>query len=88
MQETNSLNQVAEFHTTFKHPILESPVIPSKQRANLRISLLAEELKELQEAVGNQLVDHERLPGPHGGTDGGKEPAPVVVAGCQPNIGQ
>ncbi|MFD2582101.1 hypothetical protein ACFSR6_06350 [Pedobacter vanadiisoli] len=53
MQETNSLSQVAEFHTTFKHPILESPVIPSKQRANLRISLLAEELKELQEAVDN-----------------------------------
>lgn len=53
MQETNSLNQVAEFHTTFKHPILESPVIPSKQRANLRIALLAEELKELQEAVEN-----------------------------------
>jgi len=53
MQETNSLNQVAEFHTTFKHPILENPVIPSKQRANLRISLLAEELKELQEAVEN-----------------------------------
>lgn len=53
MQETNSLNQVAEFHTTFKHPILDNPVIPSKQRANLRISLLAEELKELQEAVEN-----------------------------------
>lgn len=53
VQETNSLNQVAEFHTTFKHPILENPVIPSKQRANLRISLLAEELKELQEAVEN-----------------------------------
>jgi len=53
MQETNSLNQVAEFHTTFKHPILDAPVIPSRQRANLRISLLAEELKELQEAVEN-----------------------------------
>ena len=53
MQETNSLNQVAEFHTTFKHPILDTPVIPSRQRANLRISLLAEELKELQEAVNN-----------------------------------
>ncbi|WP_293307454.1 nucleoside triphosphate pyrophosphohydrolase family protein [Pedobacter sp. UBA5917] len=58
VQETNSLNQVAEFHTTFKHPILENPVIPSKQRANLRISLLAEELKELQEAVeNNDLVE-------------------------------
>lgn len=53
MQETNSLNQVAEFHTTFKHPILDTPIIPSRQRANLRISLLAEELKELQEAVEN-----------------------------------
>ncbi|WP_421940802.1 hypothetical protein [Pedobacter sp.] len=53
MQETNSLNQVAEFHTTFKHPILENPIIPSKQRADLRVSLLAEELKELQEAIEN-----------------------------------
>ena len=51
MQESHSLNQVAEFHTTFKHPILNKPQIPSKQRANLRISLLAEELKELEEAV-------------------------------------
>ncbi|MBC7418135.1 MAG: nucleoside triphosphate pyrophosphohydrolase family protein, partial [Pedobacter sp.] len=51
MQESNSLNQVAEFHTTFKHPILNKPQIPSRQRANLRISLLAEELKELEEAV-------------------------------------
>jgi len=53
MQETNSLTQVAEFHTTFKHPVLESPVIPAKQRANLRVALLAEELKELQEAIEN-----------------------------------
>jgi len=51
MQESNSLNQVAEFHTTFKHPIQPSPIIPAKQRANLRVSLLAEELKELQEAI-------------------------------------
>ena len=51
MQESNSLNQVAEFHSTFKHPILDKPQIPTKQRAKLRISLLAEELKELEEAV-------------------------------------
>lgn len=51
MQESNSLNQVAEFHTTFKHPIQPEPIIPAKQRANLRVSLLAEELKELQEAI-------------------------------------
>jgi len=53
IKDTNSLNQVAEFHSTFKHPIVEKPAIPSKERAALRISLLAEELKELQEAVDN-----------------------------------
>jgi predicted HAD superfamily Cof-like phosphohydrolase len=53
IKDTNSLNQVAEFHTTFKHPIVQKPAIPSKERAALRISLLAEELKELQEAVDN-----------------------------------
>lgn len=53
MHESNSLSQVAEFHNTFKHPILESPSIPPRQRANLRVALLAEELKELQEAIEN-----------------------------------
>jgi predicted HAD superfamily Cof-like phosphohydrolase len=53
IQDTNALNQVAEFHTTFKHPIVQKPAIPSKERSALRISLLAEELKELQEAVDN-----------------------------------
>ena len=51
IKDTNSLNQVAEFHTTFKHPIVKSPAIPSKQRCALRIELLAEELKELKQAV-------------------------------------
>jgi predicted HAD superfamily Cof-like phosphohydrolase len=58
IKDTNSLNQVAEFHTTFKHPILPAPIIPSKERCELRISLLAEELKELQQAVDdNNLVE-------------------------------
>ena len=58
IQDTNSLNQVAEFHTTFKHPIVASPAIPSKGRSDLRIALLAEELRELQEAVDdNNLVE-------------------------------
>jgi predicted HAD superfamily Cof-like phosphohydrolase len=51
MQESNSLNQVAEFHKTFKHPIKEIPGIPSRERANLRVSLLAEELQELKQAI-------------------------------------
>jgi len=58
IKDTASLNQVAEFHSTFKHPILPAPVIPSKERCELRISLLAEELKELQQAVeDNNLVE-------------------------------
>ena len=58
IKDTNSLNQVAEFHNTFKHPVLPQPTIPSKERCELRISLLAEELKELQQAVNdNNLVE-------------------------------
>jgi len=58
IKDTNSLNQVAEFHSTFKHPIVPTPAIPSKERCDLRISLLAEELKELQQAVDdNNLVE-------------------------------
>jgi predicted HAD superfamily Cof-like phosphohydrolase len=58
IKDTNSLNQVAEFHSTFKHPIVATPAIPSKERCDLRISLLAEELKELQQAVDdNNLVE-------------------------------
>lgn len=45
------LDQVAEFHTTFKHPIVDSPAIPSAERCQLRVALIAEELKELEEAI-------------------------------------
>lgn len=45
---------VAEFHQTFKHPILPKPAIPSAERVKLRISLLEEELKELKEAIENK----------------------------------
>src|SRR6478609_3029452 len=54
MQQPDSLNLVAEFHQTFKHPIVPDPQIPSEQRCKLRISLIEEELKELEEAVKNQ----------------------------------
>ena len=58
MQEKNSLNQVAEFHRTFKHPIQEQPCIPARERCNLRVSLLAEELHELKQAIEqNNLVE-------------------------------
>src|SRR5690606_24511184 len=58
MEQLDSLNQVAEFHRTFKHPILPEPTVPSKDRCKLRIALLAEEVKELQEAIeDNDIVE-------------------------------
>lgn len=58
MDKIDSLNQVAEFHKTFKHPVLEDPQIPSADRCKLRVSLIAEELKELQQAIkDNDLVE-------------------------------
>jgi len=53
MQEPASLTQVSEFHQTFKHPIKDTPGIPSRERCELRVSLLAEEVKELQQAVND-----------------------------------
>lgn len=58
MQDPKSLSSVAAFHKTFQHPILDQPQIPSENRSQLRIALLAEELKELEEAVkDNNLVE-------------------------------
>ncbi len=51
MQEPHSLNNVAEFHRTFRHPVLQKPLIPSEERCRLRLSLLEEELKELEDAI-------------------------------------
>ncbi len=53
MQTPDSLNQVAQFHKTFKHPIKLEPGIPDLKRAKLRVDLIAEELKELEEAIAN-----------------------------------
>ena len=54
MQQPDSLNQVAEFHKTFQHPILASPTIPDENRCKLRVALIAEELKELEVAILNK----------------------------------
>lgn len=51
MEEPKSLNAVAAFHRTFKHPILAEPAIPAEDRCRLRVALLAEELKELEVAI-------------------------------------
>ena len=54
MTDPKCLSSVAEFHKTFQHPILETPTIPSESRCELRVSLIAEELKELEEAIQNK----------------------------------
>jgi predicted HAD superfamily Cof-like phosphohydrolase len=51
MQQPDALNMVADFHRTFKHPILNDPAIPDENRCNLRVALIAEELKELEVAI-------------------------------------
>lgn len=53
MEKIDSLNQVAEFHKTFKHPVVDTPAIPDAKRCALRVELISEELKELQEAIDN-----------------------------------
>ncbi|MEM1217598.1 MAG: nucleoside triphosphate pyrophosphohydrolase family protein [Bacteroidota bacterium] len=54
MDKIDSLNQVAEFHRTFQHPVLSEPTIPSEARCKLRVALLAEELKELEAAIADR----------------------------------
>jgi predicted HAD superfamily Cof-like phosphohydrolase len=51
MKQPDALNLVAEFHKTFKHPILPEPGIPAEDRCKLRVALIAEELKELEVAI-------------------------------------
>ena len=56
MEKIDSLNQVAEFHNTFHHPILEQPTIPSEERCKLRVALIKEELEELAEAIKDKNI--------------------------------
>jgi predicted HAD superfamily Cof-like phosphohydrolase len=58
MQKLDTLNQVAQFHQTFGAPIVDKPSIPNAERCQLRVSLLAEELEELKEAIAaNDIVE-------------------------------
>jgi predicted HAD superfamily Cof-like phosphohydrolase len=57
-EEPHGLNDVSLFHETFSLPILSSPAIPDKNRCDLRINLLQEELNELKEAIEqNDIVE-------------------------------
>lgn len=54
MKQPDALNLVADFHNTFKHPVLTEPAIPSEDRCRLRVALIAEELKELEVAIAEK----------------------------------
>ncbi len=56
MKEAKSLTYVSEFHETFGHPVQQKPIIPSSERCQLRVSLLDEELKELQNAINDKNI--------------------------------
>ncbi len=51
--EPTGLSSVAEFHDMFSLPVVDNPIVPSKDRCLLRINLLQEELNELKEALDN-----------------------------------
>ncbi|MEZ4988071.1 MAG: nucleoside triphosphate pyrophosphohydrolase family protein [Saprospiraceae bacterium] len=51
MDKLDALNQVADFHRTFRHPVESTPIIPSPARCQLRVALLQEELDELKDAI-------------------------------------
>lgn len=52
------LKKVKEFQKTFDLPVLNEPTIPSKDRCDLRVSLLQEELDELKKAIDeNDIVE-------------------------------
>lgn len=51
MKEVEALKNVKEFHETFGQPVLKTPQLISKKRAELRIELIQEELNELKKAV-------------------------------------
>jgi len=58
MDKIDSLNQVADFHHTFKHPVLDDPQIPDAVRCKLRVELISEELKEFEQAIkDNDIVE-------------------------------
>ena len=49
----NYIKMVEEFNNAFNAPVLETPQIPSKERCNLRVTLIQEELDEMKEAIEN-----------------------------------
>src|SRR6202040_4315014 len=54
-----SLEQVKEFHEAFSHPIKDNPDLSDIKLVTLRLQLIWEELKELEDAVDVYKLDGE-----------------------------
>lgn len=54
MKSPEALRDVAEFHHTFKLPVVNAPAFPPKERCELRLNLLQEELDELRTAIDDK----------------------------------
>lgn len=53
MESPDALTAVADFHRTFRLPVLTAPAIPAAERCRLRINLLKEELEEFRQAIAD-----------------------------------
>jgi len=51
MKNTDAEKKVEEFHKLFDLPVLDNPQVPSKDRCDLRVELLKEELNEFVDAI-------------------------------------
>lgn len=52
MRRSDIRCQVEEFHIAFGHPVNKHPMVPERERLQLRLRLVAEEFVELLEACG------------------------------------
>ena len=53
LKDGEYLESVKKFHEMFGLPVIDRPKIPAKDRCELRVSLIQEELNELKEALEN-----------------------------------
>ena len=51
MKDKNYIEKVRKLHERFDLPVVNTPTIPSKNRCDLRVELIQEELNELKDAI-------------------------------------
>lgn len=56
VEQNTTLSRVGQFMEAFKQPVLNVPTIPSKDVVHLRLSLILEELTELAQACGSEIL--------------------------------